>query len=151
MSDILDDDIIPKDNTDYPLASKLLRFTNYLVDNLFIGMAGPFVYLSIARVDIYDGEENWFFIQFIISTTSIAYYTIAEYYFKGKTLGKIVTKTRAITIDNELMDIDIAFKRSISRVVPFEVFSFLGNMPTGWHDQWTDTKVIMDNNWKEEF
>ena len=35
--------------------------------------------------------------------------------------------------------------RNISRLVPFEAFSFLiGN--DGWHDSWSDTRVV---NWEK--
>jgi len=33
-------------------------------------------------------------------------------------------------------------RRSLSRLVPFDAFSFLGNYARGWHDKWSNTWVI---------
>ena len=83
---------------------------------------------------------------FILSTYLISivnylmYYTICEKLFKGYTLGKLITGTRAIRTDGQELTIRDAFLRTLSRCVPFEPFSALGNNP--WHDRWTDTMVI---------
>ena len=91
------------------------------------------------------------FISYISSSTiMVTYYTISEYYFNGKTIGKFITNTRAVTLDNQTMDFDLVLKRSLCRVIPFEIASFLSNSPSGWHDQWSDTKVILDELKEEE-
>jgi len=70
------------------------------------------------------------------------YYLICEGLLKGKTLGKYITKTRAVNVDGSTMEMSTVVKRSFSRMVPFEQFSFFGSEPTGWHDRWSDTMVI---------
>jgi hypothetical protein len=40
------------------------------------------------------------------------------------------------------------FIRNISRLVPFDVLSFLGE--NGWHDSWSDTRVIHTKNYETE-
>ena len=72
----------------------------------------------------------------------IFYYTICETAFKGYTLGKIITGTRAVRNDGSNLTFKDAILRSLSRIVPFEVFSGLGSPCNPWHDTWTKTMVI---------
>ena len=75
------------------------------------------------------------------------YYIIMEYVFKGKTFGKLLTKTRAVTEYGERMDLGTIMVRSLCRLIPFEAFSFLGEEGTkGWHDTISKTKVIYDDH-----
>jgi uncharacterized RDD family membrane protein YckC len=68
------------------------------------------------------------------------YYTICEKAFKGYTLGKLITGSRAIREDGKELTFKNALLRSLSRMVPFEPFSALGGTP--WHDSWTNTRVV---------
>jgi uncharacterized RDD family membrane protein YckC len=70
----------------------------------------------------------------------IVYYTLCEKLLKGYTLGKLITGTRAIRQDGGELTFRNALLRSLSRCVPFEVFSGFNTLT--WHDSWTDTKVI---------
>lgn len=79
------------------------------------------------------------FIYFLII---ILYYTLLEG-SKGKTLGKLVTKTKSIQIDGSPLGYKKAFLRSLCRFIPFEFISvFFGGMM--WHDQWTYTMTVKD-------
>jgi hypothetical protein len=40
------------------------------------------------------------------------------------------------------------FIRNISRLVPFDILSFLGE--NGWHDSWSDTRVVNIKNYEAE-
>jgi uncharacterized RDD family membrane protein YckC len=60
----------------------------------------------------------------------------------GKTLGKLVTGTRAIKHDGSRLTPAKAFLRYLVRLVPFEQFSALGTPSYPWHDRWTKTLVI---------
>ena len=60
--------------------------------------------------------------------------------FKGYTLGKLLTGTKAIRVDGLQMTFKDVVIRSLSRIVPFEVFSGLGDKP--WHDSWSRTMVV---------
>jgi len=64
---------------------------------------------------------------------------VCEKAFKGRTLGKVISGTRAIRNDGGELTLKDALLRSLSRLVPFEVFSGFG---TPWHDSWTNTQVI---------
>ncbi len=70
---------------------------------------------------------------------SVLFYTFIEGFSKGRTLGKLITGTRAVKLDYSAITIKDAFTRSLCRVVPFEIFSGFG---TPWHDRWTDTQVV---------
>jgi len=94
--------------------------------NLFVIRKGSFdVLASIYLVSI---------VNFLI------YYTICEKAFKGKTLGKLITGTKAIRDDGKELSFKNALLRSLSRIVPFEPFSAFGGYP--WHDSCTGTMGI---------
>ena len=138
-------------------ASQGSRFFNFLIDNLFmnyilsqatgyvvgylLGVLAPDYMLSIA----YEGESSssLLFLSFcIIYFNYIFYYTICEAAFKGYTLGKLITGTRAIRADGQNLTFKNALLRTLSRIVPFEAFSGLGAPCEPWHDKWTKTRVI---------
>ena len=61
----------------------------------------------------------------------------------GKTLGKLITKTKVVTEAGEPISYGKAFIRTLIRFVPFEFLSgFSGT--TMWHDQWTKTMLVKD-------
>jgi len=140
----------------YELASKGKRFANYIIDifayyalSFLLGiLLGAFL-LSSDNVDfLYEESVELQLLEYLIGILAfLIYYTLTEYFFKGKTLGKLITKTRAVRDDNGRMSFTTVLLRSLSRLVPFEPFSFFGDLPMGWHDTWTSTKVINDENW----
>ncbi len=56
----------------------------------------------------------------------LLYYTVCEKAFKGYTLGKLVSGTRAIRDDGGELTLKDAFLRSASRLVPLEFLSGFG-------------------------
>ena len=138
----------------YEQATTGQRFLNWLIANLFMRfglsyLTGIFVgYLlgtlfpDYTREIIYDQSTgDLLLIAYIIAIFNyIIYYTICEKAFKGYTLGKLITGSRAIREDGEELTFKDAILRSLSRLVPFEVFS--GFAPHPWHDTWTNTVVI---------
>jgi uncharacterized RDD family membrane protein YckC len=73
----------------------------------------------------------------------VVYCSILEY-ASGKTIGKILVGTRVVREDGSKPDLPTIIKRSLSRIIPFDVFSFLSNNPRGWHDSFSDTIVVDD-------
>lgn len=137
-----------KSTVSYRAASKGKRFANYLIDRVFIMllMLGGFA-LLLSEEMLMQIEEMNFIIEYLLGAVAfIIYYTICETLLRGKTIGKLVTGTRAVSKDNQNLDFGSVFIRSISRVVPFEAFSFLGDGTGGWHDDWSDSKVIDERN-----
>ena len=140
----------------YTDASQGQRFLNWLVDNLLMNyglgyLTGTMVGYLLAEIApdymmrlAYEHDDNTFdllFLGYIVGIFNyLFYYTICEKSFKGYTLGKLLTGTRAIRNDGQELTFKDAVLRSLSRIVPFEAFSALGGTP--WHDRWTDTRVI---------
>jgi uncharacterized RDD family membrane protein YckC len=117
-------------------ASTGQRFANFLID-----------IFSFYGVMITIGVLYQPFLVFIVTpvVSSIAlglYMSLVELIFKGKTLGKLITGTRAVQEDGTPITASQAFGRGFSRIVPFEAFSALGNPSYPWHDRWSHTYVI---------
>lgn len=143
----------------YEYASTGQRFFNWLIDHLLMrfgliyatGYAAG-VILAIAFPDFIQrvqikralGEDvmgDLIIIGYVVGIISyIFYYTISEKFFKGYTLGKLITGTRVIREDGQELTFKDAILRSLSRLVPFETFSGFALRP--WHDTWTKTMVI---------
>lgn len=136
-------------------ASQGARFLNFLIDNLFMNYAlsyatgylvgyilaelAPEFLMSIAYSD--ERGLDFYLLALIIHYFNyLFYYTICEKAFNGYTLGKLITGTRAIRADGTSLTFRDALLRTLSRMVPFEVFSALGGSP--WHDRWTKTVVV---------
>lgn len=138
----------------YEQATQGQRALNFIIDNLLmrfglsyitgtavgylLGSAFPEYMLRILE------NENSFdllMIGYLIAIFNyLIYYTICEKAFKGYTLGKLITGTRAIRHDGSELTFKDAFLRSLSRLVPFEPLSGFGQNP--WHDSWTKTTVV---------
>lgn len=130
------------------------RFVNWLVDNLLMRfglsyLTGTIVGFGMAklfpdytmRVVYSSDQSDLILIGFIIVIFNyLVYYTFCEKVFKGYTLGKAISGTRAIRDDGHELTIKDAFLRTLSRLVPFEVFSGFADRP--WHDSWTKTTVV---------
>lgn len=142
----------------YVYATQGQRFVNWLIDNLLLnyglsyltGMALGLLLLAIApdflnqiALDEAMGNRSagfYLLTYFVYTLNYILYYTLCEKLFKGYTLGKLISGTRAIRQDGQELTIKNALLRSLSRCVPFEVFSGFGTLT--WHDSWTDTMVV---------
>ena len=143
----------------YAIASKSKRFINFIIDRILfyiviflVGAAIGATLMASGNVSFLDTDlETPFyrFLDLIISLVVYAiFYAIQESLLKGKTLGKFITKTRAVNEDNSKMNVETVLKRSFFRIIPFEPLSFLGSSSSGWHDRWSQTKVIEDINWR---
>jgi uncharacterized RDD family membrane protein YckC len=138
----------------YNYASTGQRFFNWLIDNLFMRFAVSYLTGSVVGVllqlispeilfELASGERGfvfWGVSYFIGICNYLFYYTLCEKLFRGYTLGKLITGTRAIREDDAELTFKDALMRSLCRIVPFEVLSALAGFP--WHDTWTKTKVV---------
>ncbi|HUS00609.1 MAG TPA: RDD family protein [Chitinophagaceae bacterium] len=137
----------------YIQATRGERFANYLIDNLLMRFALSYLtgmavgaMLSVIAPDfltrvVYE-KDTWdvLLLDLLIGTFNyVVYYTLCEKLFKGQTLGKLITKTRAIRSDGQELTFKDALLRSLSRLIPFEVFSGFGDP---WHDTLTGTMVV---------
>ncbi|MFT3846114.1 MAG: RDD family protein [Lacibacter sp.] len=132
----------------YDYAGAGQRFLNYLIDLIAFYIlnliAGFFIGILFAATGTPFGTEGnaQLLLMFISFTLFVIYYTVFEG-AKGKTLGKLITKTKVLTADGEPVTYKQAFLRSLSRLVPFEPLSAFFGL-TMWHDQWTNTIVVKD-------
>ena len=134
-------------------ASTGQRFVNWLVDNLLMrfglsyltGMALGYAINNFfpdyaLRISYEQDPFDLYLIAYVLVLLNyLLYYTVCEKAFKGYTLGKLVSGTRAIREDGGELTLKDAFLRSLSRLVPFEALSGFGRP---WHDSWTRTHVI---------
>ena len=156
--DLLDDVAIPHNETTLaPKATQGKRFGNYLIDQLMLfGFNFVLAFLiggALLATDngtlingMTEDSAGIKVMDYVLGAIgTVIFYTLLEYLTGGKTIGKYVTKTRAIRNDGGRLTFRDALLRSLSRIVPFEPFSYLGdNGQSGWHDKWTDTRVVED-------
>ena len=129
------------------------RFLNYLIDAAsfyFVAIGvGIFIGIFFPSTLSYIDEESVRFsiIDRIISLILYGLYmSIIEALFKGRSLGKLITGTKAVNEDGTTINTSTAFIRGFSRAVPFNVFSALGSPPYPWHDKWSKTYVVSIKN-----
>lgn len=130
-------------------ASVGARFANYVIDLISCWLFTIILSATIALFFLennspytsYKNSNPPFYIDYLVrSITIVIYYTLIEGLFKGRTLGKLFTGTKAVKEDGSPITWKDALLRSLCRLVPFEPFSAFGGQP--WHDKWTKTVVI---------
>jgi uncharacterized RDD family membrane protein YckC len=57
-------------------------------------------------------------------------------------LGKYITNTKILTEEGQKPEVDKILYRTLSRMIPFEAFSFFGEAGRGWHDSISKTVVV---------
>ncbi len=130
----------------YEEASTGIRFANYIIDLisfyiLFIGAFTAFILITNDEAIITWIDELPVLVDRLLGLLMYGIYmSLVEGFSKGRSLGKLITGTRAIRWDNQPFSWSDALGRGFSRVVPFEPFSALWGNP--WHDKWTDTRVV---------
>lgn len=136
---------------DLSIASKGKRLANFLIDyflyyiifQIITGlMAFSLIYLFQDWV-VNNPSSIWLLYLFILFINSVGYIffmTLQEFLFKGRTIGKYITGTIVVKEDGETPGFKDYFLRSLCRIIPFEIFSFLGE--TGWHDSISKTRVV---------
>ncbi len=75
----------------------------------------------------------------------ILYYSLQEWLL-GRTPAKYVSNTKVIVAQEGTRPPFLAcLIRALSRLIPFEAFSFLAARPVGWHDALAGTMVVNNN------
>jgi len=126
------------------------RLVNYIIDFLVfyaliiasgfvIGWFNPAAFDSIPE----DDSVGYELLDRLLGLVLYGLYMfIVEALFKGKSLGKLITGTRAVNEDGSNLSAKTALLRGLSRAVPFNAFSALGTPSYPWHDKWTKSYVI---------
>ena len=132
-------------------ASLGLRFVNNLIDSIILNWVPTLLLYFFGQIIFYVGYEHLYnlivnftednFVLNVLTSVLITvfYYYLMEFYNNGRTIGKYITGTMAVSLSGEMSSIQI-WKRTLSRLVPFDALSFFGE--NGWHDSWSDTRVV---------
>lgn len=143
------------------ISSRRIRFLNYLIDYIFTYAASTVLGLIVPElVKVLDsvgltGFGFWIFnagswtIIFLSVLMITAYYVVAEGVF-GSTVGKFITGTVVVDENGNKPGWGIILKRSLCRLIPFEIFSFLGSPSRGWHDSISNTYVVNKKDLENE-
>jgi len=132
------------------------RFGNLVIDTIviyvvqiFIGVVYGVIVALVGALYLIEDDVFLNIFSFGIGITStIMIYTLFEYK-TGKTIGKMITKTRVVTEDGFKPTFSKALGRSFARLIPFEAFSGFSSSGLCWHDSLTNTMVIDDRNYFE--
>lgn len=136
-------------------SSNWKRFLNLIVDSVFYIIVYYFLYLLMVTVLIVSFPHYLSTLQRDVTELmgmllnvllNISFYTLMEYFSGGRSLGKLLTKTKIVTLDGAKPSFNNCLIRSLSRCIPFESFSFFGNVDKGWHDSLSNTRVVEIEN-----
>ena len=137
-------------------AGKWRRFFNWLIDQLAIMLVMTVPFIAIYAIDEsgwgawLDGMARWQE-RLLGIAFAMLYYTALEG-ATGVTLGKLLTGTRVVDEEGRKPTPRQALLLSVSRMVPFEMFSVLladDDDPRGWHDRWPRTRVVLRSRAKQ--
>lgn len=141
----------------YEPASTGQRFLNYLIDVIifyvFIFIISIVAGVSLAASGAVTEGSSEEEVQSAMGGIGLLYLITFGIFFlyyslfegtKGKTIGKMVTRTKVIRDDGQPMTFGKAFLRTLCRLVPFEFISAFISGGQMWHDSWTGTRVVKD-------
>ena len=72
---------------------------------------------------------------------TLLYYIVFEAAWQ-RTPGKFITGTKVVNYTGGAPSLGQIVGRTFSRIIPFEVYSFLSKYPMGWHDRFPKTLVV---------
>ena len=148
----VDEDIRPR----LVQASRGKRLLNYLIDVIifYIVMIAIGMLINIMAPELFYEIESGPAFNIIDQIVSLLIYALLlgaeEALFKGKTIGKLITGTKAVIEDGSPISARTAFLRGLCRAVPFCVFSALDTPSHPWQDRWTRTYVIDEKQSEQE-
>jgi uncharacterized RDD family membrane protein YckC len=131
-------------------ASTAKRFLNFVIDTVgyyvssfifggILVIVSPNFFVQAAEENSAMNEFLWLFLGL---ATYFLYYFLFEFATGGRTLGKLITGTKAVYTDGTRIGFSTSFKRNAIRLIPFEIFSYFGSPCEPWHDRWVDTMVM---------
>jgi len=124
------------------IASQGQRFITMIIDIFFYFIFALIAGVIIALVGFGEGLQNMN--DNLLGILLLSCYFIPQEALFGRTLGKLITKTKVVKIDGSKVTFNDVLIRTLCRFIPFEPFSFFGNngRPRGWHDRISKTSVI---------
>ncbi len=134
-------------------ASLAKRLANYLIDLFIFSFLLSFLLVVVSPV--YPLMQKIMAKQPLNEMEQLSlifvyglYMSVMEALLKGKTLGKLITSTRAVAMNGRPISSQTAFLRGLIRMIPFEQLSalfalFFPSLP--WHDRWSGSIVVDEN------
>lgn len=126
------------------------RFLNFLMDEVMLYIVSFIIgFLIDLFIFFFLGSDfvgNFWFNFFLGLCITFLYYFIFETSLQ-RTPAKFITGTKVVMEDGSKPGAGTIAKRSIIRLVPFEVISIytgdqIENKGTWWHDRWSGTRVV---------
>jgi len=132
------------------LANFVLDYITYFVISIIIGIVLALldILFGISEPLIWVTEMEGGIGEYLLGMVIILMYFLIMETLTGRSVGKFITGTKILKEDgSELTPQDILI-RTLCRFIPFEVFSFLGTPPRGWHDSISKTVVVDIKNYE---
>lgn len=131
------------------MASHSQRFLNLLMD--YIAQLFLFIIaFTVAAVIAESNGNKEFMANFVkndiaqytfVTCIALFYYNVFEIFF-ARTIGKFITQTIVVDEIGEKPNHEQILTRTLCRLIPFEILSFLGMPCRGWHDRISKTYVV---------
>jgi uncharacterized RDD family membrane protein YckC len=126
------------------------RFVNYLVDRVvFFLVWRALSYITVFPLTMFlytatGGNQPAILVIYLLIAMAlfVLWNTAFEAFTGGKSLGKLITRTRAVTENGTRITFRNALLRSLCRCIPFEAFSAFGTPTYPWHDRLSKTLVV---------
>lgn len=117
------------------MTRKKLRLFNFLLDTTI------YILLLILYIQVFKNKTSIESTKWISGVFYFLYYFIFEY-FKGQTIGKMITKSKLVVLtDNNKYFFILIFIRTLTRLIPFDIISYLFTS-RGLHDLFSKTTVV---------
>ncbi|MCK5098162.1 MAG: RDD family protein [Desulfobacteraceae bacterium] len=138
--------VVDDTQTEMLLASKGQRLGNYLIDGLCILLLFALLLFNSTLIGLENIIER--IGSGLFGHIFILIYFFFQEAFSGRTIGKLITGTKAVNEDGSKLTFVKALGRTLCRFIPFEFVSFIDTpyRPKGWHDRIPKTKVISIRN-----
>jgi uncharacterized RDD family membrane protein YckC len=133
------------DNKNLNLAGREQRIFNVIIDMVAFFIILLFLTIGLMLLGFnqtYSDEagEQPMVLAVILIPTFWGYYILSEYVFQ-RTLGKVLTKTKVVSLTGGKPTLKQIILRTLSRSIPFEYFSYLVTVE-GIHDRLSKTRVV---------
>ena len=124
---------------------KTTRMTNYMVDTIIVYTIFFILHLYFMSKENTSPSGDFYRDSriFLFLVSYFSYYLIMESFF-NKTIGKFITGTKVVTVSGEKPLFETILGRTLSRLIPFDNFSFL-IFTNGIHDELSGTKLVKNN------
>lgn len=121
------------------------RLANFFIDRIVFTIISVVIMIFIMDDSYWDADVH--IMDYVIEYSIFVLGYIFLEASTGQTIGKMITGNIVVTEDGLKPSFGQILGRSFARIVPFEPFSFLGNDASGWHDKWSNTKVILKSEY----